>query len=118
MLRNIALLLISQLRAEDFLSRYAGDEFVALVHIGAVEARDLIQRLQQAVENFRIGTNGSRTSVGISVGWACFGADGESFDELLLAADRAMYTDKLRRKAMLAISGDLQSLKPGEYRAV
>jgi diguanylate cyclase (GGDEF)-like protein len=109
---------LSQLRVEDFLSRYAGDEFVALVHTGAVEARELIQRLQQAVDSYRIGTNGTSTSVGISVGWACFGADGESFDELLLAADRAMYTDKLRRKAMLAISGDLQLVNADEHRAV
>jgi diguanylate cyclase (GGDEF)-like protein/putative nucleotidyltransferase with HDIG domain len=118
MLRKVGLLLLSQLRVEDFLSRYAGDEFVALVHTGAVEARELIQRLQQAVDSYRIGTNGTSTSVGISVGWACFGADGESFDELLLAADRAMYTDKLRRKAMLAISGDLQLVNADEHRAV
>ena len=118
MLRKVALLLLSQLRVEDFLSRYAGDEFVALVHVGAVEVREMIQRLQQAVDSYKTGANGSSTSVGISVGCACFGADGESFDELLLAADRAMYTDKLRRKAMLAISDDLQLVNADEYRAV
>src|SRR4030095_1177825 len=118
MLRGVASLLLNQLRDEDFLSRYAGDEFVALVQIGAIEARDLIQQLQQAVDSFRFGSNGSSSSIGVSIGWACFGADGESFDELLLAADRAMYIDKLRRKAALALSGDLQLAKVDEYRAV
>jgi diguanylate cyclase (GGDEF)-like protein/putative nucleotidyltransferase with HDIG domain len=118
MLRKVANLLLNQLREEDFLSRYAGDEFVALAHIGTIEARDLIQRLQQAVDTYRFGSNGSSSSIGVSIGWACFGADGESFDELLLAADRAMYVDKLRRKAALALSGDLQLANVDEYRAV
>ena len=107
-LRRMGGLLSRQLRPEDFLSRYAGDEFVALVQIGAVEVRELIQRLQQAVDSYRFGIDGSSAAVGISVGWACFGADGESIDELLLAADRVMYSDKLRRKATVAMSDDAQ----------
>jgi diguanylate cyclase (GGDEF)-like protein len=108
-LRRIGGLLSHQLRSEDFLSRYAGDEFVAVVQIGAVEVRELVQRLQQAVDDYTFGIDGSNASVGISVGWACFGADGESIDELLLAADRAMYLDKLRRKAMVAMSDEAQA---------
>jgi diguanylate cyclase (GGDEF)-like protein len=95
-LRRVGGLLSDQLRPEDFLSRYAGDEFVALVQIGAVEVRELTLRLQHAVEEFNV--EGASTGIGISVGSACFGADGESIDELLLAADRAMYADKIRRK--------------------
>ncbi|MEK6320139.1 MAG: HD domain-containing phosphohydrolase [Acidobacteriota bacterium] len=107
-LRQMAGLLSSQIRGNDFLSRYAGDEFVALVHIGATEAREFVQRLQQAVDNSRLGTNGSSACIGISIGWACFGADGESIDELLLAADRAMYADKVRRKSAVSISEDAE----------
>lgn len=103
-LRHFAELLSSQIRSHDFLSRYAGDEFVALVHIGANEVREFVQRLQRAVDHSSLASNGSGASLGISVGWACFGADGESIDELLLAADRGMYADKLRRKAALAMS--------------
>jgi diguanylate cyclase (GGDEF)-like protein/putative nucleotidyltransferase with HDIG domain len=103
-LRHFAALLSTQMRSNDFLSRYAGDEFVALVQIGANEVREFVQRLQRAVDNSRLAASGSGASIGISVGWACFGADGESFDELLLAADRGMYADKLHRKAALAIS--------------
>jgi diguanylate cyclase (GGDEF)-like protein/putative nucleotidyltransferase with HDIG domain len=103
-LRNVGGLLSNQLRSEDFLSRYAGDEFVALVKIGAVEVRELIHRLQQAVDNHKFGNDELGAVIGISVGWACFGADGESIDELLLSADRAMYADKLRRKAVVSLS--------------
>ena len=112
-LRRLGGVLSHQLRSQDFLSRYAGDEFVALVQVGAVEVRELIQRLQQAVDTYRFGINGSSVAMGISVGWACFGADGESIDELLLAADHAMYADKLRRKAVIAVSDNPQSAQSG-----
>ncbi len=105
-LREVAGLLSHQIRSEDFLSRYAGDEFVALVRIEAIEVREIVGRLQQAVDNSRFGSNVASGSIGISVGWACFGADGASIDELLLAADRAMFADKLRRKAILSISDE------------
>ena len=103
-LRSVGGLLSNQLRSDDFLSRYAGDEFVALVKIGAVEVRELIHRLQQAVDNHKFGNDELSAVIGISVGWACFGTDGETIDELLLSADRAMYADKLRRKAVVTLS--------------
>ena len=56
--------------------------------------------------------------IGISVGWACFGPDGDSIDELLLAADRAMYADKLRRKSVGSISEDGLQQEPGAYRVM
>jgi diguanylate cyclase (GGDEF)-like protein/putative nucleotidyltransferase with HDIG domain len=117
-LRRVGGLLSHQLRSEDFVSRYAGDEFVALVQIGAVEVRELVQRLQQAVDDCKFGTDGETTGIGISVGWACFGADGESIDELLLAADHAMYADKLRRKVAVSISDETQAARPDQFRVM
>jgi len=63
-----------------------------------------------------VGANGS--AIGLSVGWACFGADGESIDELLLAADRAMYADKLRRKSVVSISEDSEQPHPEQCRVM
>jgi diguanylate cyclase (GGDEF)-like protein len=98
-LKRVAQLLSSQIRASDFLSRYAGDEFVAILQVGPHEVRDLVQRLQNAADKQRFGFADSGPLVGISVGWACFGTDGNTLDELLIAADRAMYLDKNRRKS-------------------
>jgi diguanylate cyclase (GGDEF)-like protein len=117
-LRRVGGLLTHQLRSEDFLSRYAGDEFVALVQIGAVEVRELVQRLQQSVGDYKIETEGASTGIGISVGWACFGADGDSIDELLLAADHAMYADKLRRKGVVSISESTQAAQPDQFSVI
>jgi len=104
-LRQVAELLSRHIRSNDFLSRYAGDEYVALLpNIGPLEVRELVARLQRAVDNRPFGVNESSALIGISVGWACYGPDGESIDELLLAADRVMYADKLRRKSLGSIS--------------
>jgi diguanylate cyclase (GGDEF)-like protein/putative nucleotidyltransferase with HDIG domain len=110
-IKEVARLLSAQLRAADFLSRYAGDEFVALLHISPGEVRELVQRLQSAIDSHTFKINGSAFFTGISMGWACFGADGESLDELLISADRAMYSDKARRKALIA--GPEESLGAG-----
>jgi diguanylate cyclase (GGDEF)-like protein/putative nucleotidyltransferase with HDIG domain len=103
-LREVARMLSGQIRSSDFLSRYAGDEFVALLQITQVEVRELVLRLQRAIDKHDFGFGGPGAVLGISVGWASFGADGDTLDELLLAADRAMYGDKFRRKALLAQS--------------
>jgi diguanylate cyclase (GGDEF)-like protein len=111
MLRRVGGILLHQLRPQDFLSRYAGDEFVALVQVGAIEVRDLVQRLQRAVDDYKFDAGGTSAAIGISVGWASFGADGESVDELLLAADRSMYADKLRRKALASLAEETEAAR-------
>ena len=41
---------------------------------------------------------GGKARVGISIGTATYGADGETLDQLLVAADQAMYRAKSRNK--------------------
>jgi len=97
------------------LCRYAGDEFVALLRVSPSEVRDLVGRIQNSVDNSNDIT-GSSSLVGLSIGWACLGTDGESVDELLLAADRAMYADKLRRKSTPSMTGVTGQAAFGHYR--
>jgi len=56
--------------------------------------------------------------IGASVGWTTFGLYGEALDELLLAADRAMYSNKARRKAMFAESNSLTTNDLGQFRVM
>ncbi|HKP13410.1 MAG TPA: diguanylate cyclase [Blastocatellia bacterium] len=111
-MREVAQLLSRQVRASDFLSRYAGDEFVAILHIDQDGARELVRRLQRTVDHHDFGFREAGVTVGISIGWASFGVDGDTLDELLLAADRAMYNDKLRRKAALTGPAPPEDLEP------
>jgi diguanylate cyclase (GGDEF)-like protein/putative nucleotidyltransferase with HDIG domain len=100
MLRDVAGLVHAQLREYDFLARYAGDEFVAIVNDATVEqVEELRERIERTVSDFSIDIRAQgRARVGISVGSAVFGVDGETLDQLLVAADQAMYRAKSTHK--------------------
>lgn len=115
LLMELARLLLAQVRSSDFVSRYAGDEFVAIVHAGPEETQELVRRIQRKIDRQDFGFGITGGTIGISIGFATFGIDGETFDELLIAADRAMYTNKARRKAMLAETGELKRMDSGSY---
>ena len=100
MLREVAKLLQGQLREYDFLARYAGDEFVAIVQeISHQQVEELSERIEQTVTRFALHVRANHYArVGISVGTATFGTDGETLDQLLIAADEAMYSVKSTHK--------------------
>ncbi len=111
MLREMAGIIQAQLREYDFLARYAGDEFVAVVQelVGS-QVDELRMRIEQAVAGFSLHVRGNRRArVGISIGTATFGQDGQSLDQLLVAADQAMYrTKSLHKMDKLARGQDKQ----------
>src|SRR5919199_4802843 len=96
MLREVARILQAQLREYDFLARYAGDEFVAIVQdLVGEQVEELRGRIEAAVSKFSLHVRAEHTArVGISVGAATYGIDGETLDQLLIAADQAMYSAK------------------------
>jgi diguanylate cyclase (GGDEF)-like protein/putative nucleotidyltransferase with HDIG domain len=100
MLREVARVLNAQLREYDFLARYAGDEFVAVVQdLPRAQADDLCERIERAIAQLSLRVPpDKRARVGISVGAARFGVDGETLNQLLIAADQAMYSVKSDHK--------------------
>jgi diguanylate cyclase (GGDEF)-like protein/putative nucleotidyltransferase with HDIG domain len=100
MLREVAHLIQEQLREYDFMARYAGDEFVAIVQeVGDAQVEDLSSRIENAVAHFAMRVSGDKYArVGISVGTATFDIDGETLDQLLIVADQAMYRVKSEHK--------------------
>jgi diguanylate cyclase (GGDEF)-like protein/putative nucleotidyltransferase with HDIG domain len=116
LLRELTVLLLSHVRSSDFVGRYAGDEFVAILQVGREEVTELARRIQLAIDRHEFGFAGSKLFMGLSVGCSSFGPDGETLDELLLAADRSMYADKAKRKAQFAESRSLSTNDLGQYR--
>src|SRR5882762_2363807 len=100
MLREVARIIQEQLREYDFLARYAGDEFVAIVQeVENCQVDDLRSRIEAAVSSFSMHVRGDqRAHVGISVGTATFDTDGDTLDQLLIVADQAMYRVKSDHK--------------------
>jgi diguanylate cyclase (GGDEF)-like protein len=112
MLREVAHLIAGQLREYDFLARYGGDEFVALVQeVVGSQVEELCGRIESAVSKFSLSVGRNRfAQVGISVGTATFGIDGESLDQLIAHADNEMYRVKSTHKVDRAVPISVQSV--------
>ena len=100
LLREVSKVMLSQLRDYDFLARYAGDEFVAILpETSGEEIVELIQRIEAAVKRFALPVgNDNFAKVGVSLGSASYPQNGETLDQVLIAADAAMYSIKALKK--------------------
>ena len=104
LLKGLAGVMNGQLRDYDFLARYAGDEFVVIVpETDAEEIQDLSNRIEKAVSDFALPVEGNQFArVGISIGAACYPNHGDTLDQVIVSADKAMYAVKAERKARRA----------------
>jgi diguanylate cyclase (GGDEF)-like protein len=86
-------------RAIDTAARYGGDEFVLVLPETESNAA---QRVANRIAE-RLSTDGDEPTLTVSAGTAVYPHDGQTIDELLVAADRALYHDKgsSRRKLRL-----------------
>jgi diguanylate cyclase (GGDEF)-like protein/putative nucleotidyltransferase with HDIG domain len=118
MLREVGRILQAQLREYDFLARYAGDEFVAIVQdLSTEQTNELRERIERAVSRFTLHVRGDKHArVGISVGSASYGVHGETLDQLLISADEAMYSAKSfhKQRATEAKPGHPAELTTGD----
>ena len=98
-LQEIGRRLLSTIRAGDLAARVGGDEFVVLQTNAASDeaTADLSRRIEHAV-SLPIRTDDRELIVGCSVGIATFPKDGKNADELLRAADAAMYREKEHKR--------------------
>ncbi len=114
LLREIGMVIQRQLREYDFLARYGGDEFVALVPaLNGDDVQELCARIEEAVSAYRLTVDSDAyASVGVSIGSAHYPGGGTTFDQLVMAADKAMYRRKLTRKqGALGDTSDLDELE-------
>src|SRR5215212_5254761 len=106
LLASVAGVVRRELRQMDILTRYAGDEFVAIMPMASSKMAGAIsERMRNAVEeqlfSVRVGTV---VGLGVSLGVASFPEDGETTEELLTAAARRMQRDKNARKTVLTVA--------------
>lgn len=84
-------------REIDLAARYGGDEFVLVLPETNLEAA---AQVAQRISN-RLRNDGEDPQLSVSTGVAVYPADGHNLDELLIAADRALYRDKSSSKSKL-----------------
>jgi diguanylate cyclase (GGDEF)-like protein len=100
-LQEVALRMNRQLLGGDMLARLGGDEFVALVSLkhGRFDLDHIIARLKQCFDEPFI-LEGHVIQGEASIGFALYLQDGVTRDELLNAADTAMYSVKKNKRSI------------------
>ncbi|QTP55624.1 EAL domain-containing protein [Billgrantia sulfidoxydans] len=108
LLQLVSARLVGELRDGDTLARFGGDEFVVLLAGRRQEARSLAKRLIRSVRQpYRLDEQ--PVHIGCSIGIAQAPRDGTNLDELIQAADTAMYQAKARGRGIYAFySSDMQ----------
>ncbi len=94
-LKELGGLLAYSIRETDVVARYGGEEFlIFLNHTDKAGAIKAAEKLRLAVGERIFDLRGEKTRITISLGVSSSPEDGTSFDELVEAADKALYDAK------------------------
>jgi diguanylate cyclase (GGDEF)-like protein/putative nucleotidyltransferase with HDIG domain len=98
------------IRANDMAGRFGGEEFaIILPEVGTSEAHALAERVRAAIESmhFDVSTSPTPIRATMSLGVACFPADGATTTSLIQAADVAVYQAKLNGRNRVVMAGNV-----------
>ena len=94
-LRRVAQVLLSTIRVGDSAYRYGGEEFaVLLAEADLATARGVAERVRQTIEHLEIPLDEGNVKITASVGVAVYPVHGKSSQQLVAAADTALYKAK------------------------
>jgi len=115
MLQALAQRCRSNLRVFDTIGRFGGEEFIILLPETCIkEAVVIAERLRHAVEAISIPTARGKAFITISLGVACFEPGKPiSLDQLVDAADKALYQAKENGRNRVAVYQQQQDTLPG-----
>jgi diguanylate cyclase (GGDEF)-like protein len=105
-LAEVGRLIRRGMRAVDVSGRYGGEEFISyLAETRADKAIQVAERVRKRVERHVFEYDGSRLQITISLGVATMPENGQEMNELVAAADSALYRAKNagRNRVILAI---------------
>jgi diguanylate cyclase (GGDEF)-like protein len=109
-LRDVASILIKDMREVDTVARYGGDEFVIILpETSGPGALFVAQRLRKAVEHakFFAGSPNQVEHLSLSIGVAVFDTDAQFKRDLIEFADSALYAAKTQGRNQVVLYSDL-----------
>ena len=115
-LKAIADVCNESVRDTDVVGRFGGEEFIVLLpHTRARDAAIVAERIRRTMLLRDLYWQGQRLDVKLSLGVAEAGLHADSFDELIIAADQALYAAKNggRNRTMIA---DIAGQGNGHFR--
>ncbi|HEX7597192.1 MAG TPA: GGDEF domain-containing protein, partial [Polyangia bacterium] len=102
--RTFGALLTSNARATDIICRFGGEEFLLVLPGMTKEgARQRAEYLRHAMGATIVSHGNCRITVTASLGIAAFPADGRTGDELIAAADGALYAAKAQGRNRVSL---------------
>jgi two-component system cell cycle response regulator len=105
-------------RCTGIIGRLGGEEFCLLVERDLAHAFELAQELRSALADAPLMLDGSHINVTASFGVAQW-QQGDSIDQLLRRADRALYRAKNRgRNCVISEQGDTEAEPPARWRSM
>jgi len=120
LLRQVAALMRTKLRAGDTLARLGGDEFgVLLGHCSVNEARRIANDLRELLQGFRFAWADKSFTIGVSIGLVPITHPGDTLAGLFSAADSSCYAAKEmgRNRVHVYHAGDsVLAQRDGEMR--
>jgi diguanylate cyclase (GGDEF)-like protein len=121
-LRGVSQVICSCLRGIDVAARYGGDEFVAMLpETDPSGAYVVAEKIRQGVSEMIVEAGGQQIGTSMSIGVVTFPEDGQTADELMIAADEAMYSSKRLGKNRVvgyAAPGEATQPLPQQFRQV
>lgn len=107
MLRRVSEILQSTLRSCDWVGRWGGEEFLAILpSTDEAGALMIAERLREEVERFSISFNRQIIRTTASIGVASYPRDGDTPDFLIRAADAALYEAKKTGRNRIVAAGN------------
>jgi diguanylate cyclase (GGDEF)-like protein len=108
MLREVGTFLQANVRQEDIVCRYGGEEFLIVLQGASLEAADhRAERLLDLSKNLHIQYHGETLGpVTFSMGVACLPDHGTTGGEIIVAADMALFRAKKAGRNRIVVSGE------------
>jgi diguanylate cyclase (GGDEF)-like protein/putative nucleotidyltransferase with HDIG domain len=109
-LADIAKIIRETSREYDVVGRFGGEEFmIGCPETGTVQAQVVAERIRTAIESaeFKVLTSPTPIKATMSLGLACFPQDGVTLEDLMHAADVAVYQAKHQGRNRLVCATDV-----------
>jgi diguanylate cyclase (GGDEF)-like protein len=112
LLREVAAVIKSRVRAADLACRYGGEEFALILSdVDTEGARSCVNNLREAIKQLSLQYRGqSLGSITISAGIAAFPTHSEDSENLIHAADEALYRAKKQGRNRVVVSEEQKTV--------